>query len=140
MDAIEIRRLGLEDADNVLSVRDGVFDGPVRPDRLKQKLSAPGQLLIGAFSDGELVGMASGAVVLEPDKEPSFYLDEIGVHEDWRRRGIGLARARCVLTEARAMGCETVWLATEEDNIPARALYARLGGQAQTGVVVYSWD
>jgi ribosomal protein S18 acetylase RimI-like enzyme len=140
MDAIEIRRLGLEDADLVLSVRDGVFDGPVRPEQLRLKLRASGQLLIGALADGALVGMASGAVVLMPDKAPSFYLDELGVHEDWRRRGIGLALGRSVLTEARAMGCETIWLATEDDNDPARALYARLGGRAQSGVVVYSWD
>ena len=139
MDAIEIRRLGLEDADLVLSVRDGVFDGPVRPEQLRHKLRAPGQLLIGALADGALVGMASGAVVLMPDKAPSLYLDEIGVHEDWRRRGIGLALGQSALTEARAMGCETIWLATEDDNAPARALYARLGGRAQTGVVVYSW-
>ena len=140
MDAIEIRRLGLLDADLVLSVRDGVFDGPVRPDQVARKLTAPGQVLVGAIAEEGLVGMASGAVVLMPDKAPSFYLDEIGVHRDWRRRGIGMALGRAVLEEARALGCAGVWLATEADNAPARALYARLGAEAQSGVVVYSWD
>lgn len=139
MKGIEIRRLGVQDAALVLSVRDGVFDGPILAPQLHRKLAAPDQLLMAAIAPEGIVAMASGVIVLEPDKPPSFYLDEIGVHEGWRRRGIGLALGRRVLEEARAMGCASVWLAMEQDNTAARALYARLGGQAQTDVVVYSW-
>ena len=137
---IEIRRLGPQDADLVLSTRGGVFDGPILAPQLHRKLAAPDQMLMAAIAPEGIVAMASGAIVLEPDKPPSFYLDEIGVHTDWQRRGIGLAIGRRVLEEARAMGCGTIWLATEHDNIAACALYARLGGKAQTGVVVYSWS
>ena len=44
------------------------------------------------------------------------------------------------MERARARGCKGIWLATETDNIAARALYRRLGADETTGIVVYDWD
>ena len=41
---------------------------------------------------------------------------------------------------AGARGCEGIWLGTEEDNRPARALCRRLGGRESFGTVIHDWD
>jgi ribosomal protein S18 acetylase RimI-like enzyme len=102
-------------------------------------LASPAHRLILALAGDRVVGMAAGALSLVPDKPPSFLLDELGVDADWRRRGIGRALVRAAMAEARAMGCSVLWVSTEGDNGPARALYRMLDGEEMTQVAVYSW-
>ncbi len=63
--------------------------------------------------DGEVVGLASGTILRHPDKTPSFFINEVGVHEDFQRQGMGSALSRALMDEARARGCHGIWLATE---------------------------
>jgi ribosomal protein S18 acetylase RimI-like enzyme len=70
--------------------------------------------------------MASGTVLLHPDKQPAFFINEVSVVEDLRRTGIATALCERLLEVARAKGCKGVWLATEADNAEARALYRKL--------------
>ena len=82
-------------------------------------------------------------MLLHPDKPPSFFVNELGTAEGWRRRGIGAALAERIVAEARAMGCDGVWLGTEADNAAARATYlqGRLGGREHAGFAASSdWD
>jgi ribosomal protein S18 acetylase RimI-like enzyme len=138
MDGIEIRRLGPQDV-SLLRRAEGVFDHPVNVTEAKALAASEAHALIVALSGDRVVGMACGAVIRQPDKPPAFYLDEIGVHKDWQRQGVGRALLRAVLAEARAMGCAGFWLATEAENAAARALFDQAGGTEQAGVVTYHW-
>lgn len=142
-----IRRLGPEDAPLVLASRD-VFDAPCDPDWTREFFARPGHAMVGAIESGDsdaasgasrLVGMASGAVLLHPDKPPQFFVNEVATAATHYRRGIAARMMQELIAVARSLGCVDIWLATEDDNTPARALYARAGGRPTEGLVLYDW-
>ena len=140
MDTITIRRLGPEAEELVLAAPDDIFDNPPDPVQTRAFLSDPYHLLIAAFDGGRMVGFASGNVLLHPDKPPSFFINELGTAEGWRRRGIGTRLTEAILEAARGMGCEGIWLGTERDNAAARATYRRAGGCEREDCVLFEWD
>ena len=137
---ITIRNLGPEDAFVLDRVRPGTFDNMPDPDRVWAFLATRVNELVVALDRGEVVGFAFGTVMMRPDKPTAFYVDEVGVHEDYRRRGIAARLMERITDLARERGCESLWLGTEGDNAPAHALYRSLGGREMTGVSVYEWD
>ncbi|SDE32148.1 GNAT family N-acetyltransferase [Limimaricola pyoseonensis] len=137
-DAITYRRIGPDDA--ALVARADIFDHPVDPGQLAAFVSDPAHELILALEAGRPVGLVSGVVLLHPDKPPIFFVNELGVAEHRRRRGIGAQLVARMLDLARARGCRGVWLATEGENHAARALYRHAGGRETGGIVIYDWD
>lgn len=117
-----------------------VFDNSVDPEQLCAFLADPGHELVFAAMGGKIVGMASGTVLLHPDKQPAFFINEVGVNEDFRRRGIATSLCELLMKVARDRGCQGIWLATETDNVEARGLYRRLDARETSGIVVYDWD
>lgn len=117
-----------------------VFDNSVDPVQLAAFLLDPGHEMVVALADSKVIGMASGTVLLHPDKPPAFFVAEVGVDEDMRKLGIGSALVERLLNVARARGCQGIWLATEADNAAARALYRTVGARETGGIVVYDWD
>ena len=96
--------------------------------------------LVVALDRGEVVGFASGTVIMHPDKPTAFFINEIGVHEEYRRQGIARRLMFRIMELARDRGCEGIWCATEADNAAARGLYAALKARETQGIVVYDWD
>ena len=137
---MEIRRLQPSDIDTLLRVRDGIFDNPVDPVQARAFLDSPLHHLFMAFEDGQALAFASGSVLLHPDKPPCLFINEVGTHEDHRRRGLAIAVTRALIDHARSLGCTGgVWLATEPENDAARALYRAMGGQ-EISAICYGWD
>jgi len=85
------------------------------------------------------VGFASGTVLFHPDKQPGFFINEVGVAPAFRRRGIGRTLCRMLMDLVRERGCRDIWVATEDDNDPARALYRSLKARETGGIVVNDW-
>ncbi|MBT8475957.1 MAG: GNAT family N-acetyltransferase [Rhodobacteraceae bacterium] len=139
-ETITIRHLGPEDADVLTRVRPGTFDHPVDLSAAWAFLAAGLNEMVVALTAGEVIGFASGTTILHPDKAPAFFVSEVGVHEDYRRQGIGTRLMRKIFDVARDRGCEGIWVATEGDNTAARALYRHLGARETGDVVVYDWD
>ncbi|MDJ1017040.1 MAG: GNAT family N-acetyltransferase [Paracoccaceae bacterium] len=137
---ITIRNLGPEDAHILDRVRPGTFDNPVDPARAWAFLATRVNELVVALERGEVVGFASGTVLMHPDKPTAFFINEVGVHEDVRRRGIATRLIERICDLARDRGCEGIWLATEAENAPARGLYRALDARETKGIVVYDWD
>ncbi|MCK8464077.1 GNAT family N-acetyltransferase [Aliiroseovarius sp. S1339] len=137
-DEISVHLLGPHNA-HLLAGSD-VFDSSVDPKQLAAFLAAPGHQMVFATIGARTVGFASGTVLLHPDKQPAFFINEVGVSENMRRRGIATSLCELLLKTARDSGCQSIWLATEADNIEARALYKRLNARETSGVVVYDWD
>jgi ribosomal protein S18 acetylase RimI-like enzyme len=136
---MDIRVLGIDDLDLLLAVEPGLFDAPVDPVQARTFLRDPLHFLVAAVEGGRILAFASGTVLLHPDKQPSLFVNEVGTREEHQRRGLATAVMQGLFDHARKLGCRGIWLGTEPDNLPARALYRALGGQEQafTG---YAWD
>ena len=139
-DTITLKRLGPDDLNELLGVAEGLFDNPIRPDQAKAFLTDPLHEIVLAFDGGTAVGMATGVIMLHPDKPPAFFISEVGVRDAFQRRGIGKQVTARLMEIARGRGCEGIWLATETDNVPARALYHALEARETGDIVVYDWD
>lgn len=135
--AVDIRAVAPEGAGLFARVADEVFDAPILPDRLAAYLADPMQAMVVAVADGMVVGQARGAVVRNPDEGDVFYIDNLGVAPDFRRRGIASRLIDALADVARARGCEVMWVGTEPDNLPARGLYRRRGADAT--MAYYEW-
>jgi ribosomal protein S18 acetylase RimI-like enzyme len=125
----EVRCLSPDEADVLHDVAADVFDHPVRADFLKAFFDDSHSLLAVAIDRGVVVGMASGLVYGHPDKPLQLFVNEVGVAPSHQRRGLGRELVRCLLDRGRALGCAEAWVATEEENVAARALYAATGGR-----------
>jgi ribosomal protein S18 acetylase RimI-like enzyme len=117
-----------------------VFDNPVSPTQLARFLSDEGHELVYAVTEQKVIGFASGTILLHPDKPPAFFLNEVDVTPAHQRQGIGTEICNRLMVVAQDRGCRGVWLATEEDNVAARALYLGLQARETKAIVVYDWD
>ncbi|MDJ0627065.1 MAG: GNAT family N-acetyltransferase [Rhodobacter sp.] len=136
---ITIRRLGPEDARVLDRVAKGVFDLAVDPDHTAAFLASEAHEMVVALADGLVVGMASGVVYLHPDKPPQFWINEVGVGDDWLRRGIGTRLMTAILAVGHERGCGYAWLGTEAGNAAARGLYRKAQGRETEGLVIFEW-
>jgi ribosomal protein S18 acetylase RimI-like enzyme len=137
----QIKLLTPADAAVLERVDDDVFDLPVQADLAALYLSDPNKLLaVAQDAQGVVVGMASGLVYPHPDKPLQLFINEVGVAARCHRQGLGRQLVQALLDRGRAMGCSKAWVATEESNTAARALYAALGGREDTErAVVYTY-
>lgn len=119
------------------NVAEGVFDEPIRPDRLNRYLSNSHNWMVLAIQDGIVVAQCMCVVHHHPDKETELYIDEIGTGDDWRRRGIAKSLMQAVFDRADSEGIEEIWLGTEPDNLPARGLYEGTGAKAEPALIYY---
>ena len=138
-DGVTVRILTSADAE-LLASSDGVFDDPVRPDMAARFLEDPGHHIAAAIVAGRVVGFVSAVRYLHPDKDPQLWINELGVHEEHRRKGIGRALVRTILEHGEAMGCVEAWVLTEAENTAAMRLYASAAGRRAAGeVAMFEW-
>ncbi|MEP6246882.1 MAG: GNAT family N-acetyltransferase, partial [Marinomonas sp.] len=119
------------------NIASGVFDEPIRPDRLTRYLANPHNWMCVALQEDLIVGMCMCVVHHHPDKETELYLDEIGTGEDWRQRGIAKQLMQAVFDRADEAEIEEIWLGTEPDNLPARGLYEGTGAKGEEALIYY---
>lgn len=139
---ITIKQLRAGDEAVLTKVAPGVFDEAVRPDLAKRFLETPNYRIFVALDGDLVVGMCTGFTHFHPDKDEEFFVNELGVDDDYRRQGIAEKLMRAMLAEARAMGCDVAWLGTEHVNGPALALYRKLmvEGDTEEPMSVFTYD
>lgn len=94
-------------------------------------------LMFVALEGERVVGSVYGYRLRNPHTaKPQYYLYEVDVREDMRRRGIGRELVD-TFTEATCLAgaCE-VWVGTEAANAPALSLYERTGYTVEEDHVV----
>jgi ribosomal protein S18 acetylase RimI-like enzyme len=138
---IEIRRLepGDEDVVQRLSANDEGFDvlgrttaGYPVPDRAtaSRLLNADYAHHLVAFDGEEPVGhLLAYELLRRHGDEPKMHLYEIGVREDYRRRGIGRRLVEHFAELCRERGARRAFVLTDEANEAAMAFYAAAGGE-----------
>ena len=139
MGKIEYQVLGRGDYAILNFVKDDVFDNAVIPVQAKAFLASDQHHIVVARDAEEVIGMASAVTMLHPDKQPEVFVQEVGVHDDYLRRGIGKHLVRLLIETVNQGGSPDIWLATENDNTAARALYGSLDARETKDIVVYDW-
>ena len=112
-----------------------VFDGPVVQRWTAEFVADPRHHLLVAVENDVVVGIVSAVHYVHPDKAPQLWINELGVAPSHQRRGIGVALVSRMLVHGRSLGCTEAWVGTEVDNVAARALYERAGGEAEMFVL-----
>jgi ribosomal protein S18 acetylase RimI-like enzyme len=116
-----------------------LFDGDAQANATRRFLGDAGHHLLVAYEDDEAVGFVTGVEMTHPDKGTEMFLYELGVAEQFRRRGIGTALVHGLAEAARASGCYGMWVLTEDDDEPAQRTYAAAGAVDRQAQTMLSW-
>ena len=93
-----------------------------------ERLRVVGDRVVVAELDGRVVGLAHLQVTPAIERErPAAKIGALVVDDGHRGRGIGRALVEAMESEARARGCELLYLTTAERRDDAHAFYQRLG-------------
>ena len=92
-----------------------------------------GYQLIGAFSDGNLVGLLGMRPVETMARGPHVHVDDLVVAESVRGRGVGRALMNFVEGVAKRRGMASIFLDSRQE---AFGFYQRLGYDVHTAILV----
>jgi ribosomal protein S18 acetylase RimI-like enzyme len=94
-----------------------------------------------ALWEGHAAGFLTAHRLQRFDKRKAeVLLYEIGVHPNYRRRGIGKALIEEVKKWAKEVGADNVWVLTEKDNQAAMAMYKSTGGiEEAPGTIMWEY-
>lgn len=136
---MEIWRAGPSDAKRVKAA-EHLFDDPVDIDAANAFLADDANVLLIAYEDREPAGFVSATELCHPDKpQPELFLNELGVDERYRGRGIGRALVTGLWEHAQSRGCRGMWVLTDDENVAANKVYAAAGGSRARAQVMYEW-
>jgi ribosomal protein S18 acetylase RimI-like enzyme len=117
-----------------------LFDGSVELEATRRFLAQGLNELLIAYVDGEPAGFVSATELSHPDQaQPELFLNELGVAEAYRGRGVGRALVERLWEVARERGCRGMWVLTDDANVAANKVYAAAGGTRARREVMYQW-
>jgi len=123
MSRVRLRIMREDDLDAVLAIEQSCFPSPwSRQNFLHEIRHNPAAANWVLDHDGSILGYACVWFL-----GPELKINNIAIHDDHRRRGLGGRLLRALLAKARALGCETAQLEVRPSNRAALALYARHG-------------
>lgn len=137
---MEIRRLGPGDSDRFHAMLDRFskdFADPESYDSARPDDAYIGRLLardtfvaLVAEADGQVVGALAGYELPKFEQARSeFYIYDLAVAEDWRRRGVATALIDRFREHAAERGGWVVFVQADYGDEPAVALYTKLGAR-----------
>jgi GNAT superfamily N-acetyltransferase len=138
---IDIRAADFSDpvhCDGIIDVLDSYASDPVGggvrlPPDVRQRLvpalrDHPTASVLLALAAGRPVGVAVCFFGLSTfQARPLLNIHDLAIVPEWRGKGVGRALLDAVEAAARGRGCCKITLEVQDDNIRARALYARCG-------------
>lgn len=136
---IELRWMTSGDAATI-EAASYLFDDDVQREWAERFLRQGNHHLCIAYVDDEPAGFVSGVEITHPDKGTEMLLYELGVDEDFRRRGIGRSLAIALRDFAHARGCTGMWVPVDSDNDPAMAMYRSAAPDEDAETHVVWWD
>jgi len=127
---IIINRITNEDDQFVRQINQLLDKGTVwDEEQWKKFLENPDNALFVAFWNGDAAGFLTAHRLQRFDKRKAeILLYEIGIDENFRRKGIGKALIEIVKSWGKEVGADEVWVLTNKSNVAANALYKSAGG------------
>lgn len=120
-------------------VLEDVFDYPINTQFLSTFLDSPTHHLMVAINEAqEVVGFVTFTDLFHPDKDTQVFVNELSVHEDYQRRGIGTTLMNHVFAFAKEHAYY-VWVATEMENQEADRFYQTLTPDSRQDSYFYDW-
>jgi ribosomal protein S18 acetylase RimI-like enzyme len=117
------------------------FDNQVLPEAARRFLEDDRHCLLLGYVEDQPAGFLSAVEIFHPDKRAELFLNEVGVVEGMRRRGVAHALIEELKRLGEERGCVNVWVLTDEDNAPAMALYRTTGGRWDgVAAVMFEYD
>lgn len=143
---VSIRRIGARDEEVLASLArdDANFDvegrgrplEPLSPEATRDYLNNPSVLHWVAFEQNTPIGFLVCMILpLRAGSGSELLLYEIGVHNNWRRRGIGRMMLDKMRTWMETNVVKVVWVLA--DNPDAEAFYKSCGFTTEEGLSVY---
>jgi ribosomal protein S18 acetylase RimI-like enzyme len=124
---VRVRRALPGDEDEVARFEEA-FDDKVLQDETRRFLEDARHHLLLGYVDDRPAGFLSAVEIFHPDKRSELFLNEVGVRDGVRRRGV----ARALVDELKRIGrerrCVSMWVLTDEGNAAAMQLYRSTGG------------
>lgn len=124
---LKIRFAAIKDLLALEQVGDALFNNPIKRDRTIEFFQDLRHRLVLAFHKAKVIGMASGFHYVHPDKDPSMFINEVGVTLEFQNQGVGRELVKYFWEYARKIGCQEAWVVTEKSNIPAQRCYLSAG-------------
>lgn len=124
---VSIETITKENTDLLDSVADDVFDDEVSFEYLSSYVEQSNHILCVAVVNGRVVGQVRAIIHQHPDNPSELYIDNAGVTPSLQRQGIAKSLVMAIVDEGRERGCSDIWVGTEADNEPAKALYRSFG-------------
>ncbi len=125
---VRVARVGQGDEDEVARFEEA-FDNAVNSEETRRFLDDERHHLLLGYVDDQPAGFVSAVEVFHPDKPSELFLNEIGVIDGARRRGVARALIEELKRVGRERGCVGIWVLTDEDNTAAMSLYRSTGGR-----------
>jgi ribosomal protein S18 acetylase RimI-like enzyme len=139
-DTITIRLLGPDDVDVLDRVRPGTFAQDPDPVHAWAFLTTGVNATTVALSEGQVVGYATGIVIMHPNRPREFLVTDLGVHQEFRGRGLGTRLVERLRNVAAERGCESMAMLSESSNGGAQRVSEKLLGGETESVVRTTWD
>ena len=126
LEKVEVVRMALEHLDKVLAIERDSFPSPwSREGFRKEIVNRDRSISLTALIDGQVVGYCVAWLVVD-----EFYIGNIAVHREHRRKGIGQMLLRTLLHQGLAQGCRLATLEVRQTNRAAIELYKKFGFSA----------
>lgn len=116
---------------------EGYHGPPPSQDHLRQLLADDKFIALVARQGAEMVGALAAYELVKFEAERSeIYIYDLGVCEDFRRRGVATALIEALKPIARDKGAWVIFVQADPPDAPAVALYDKLGTREE----VYHFD
>jgi diamine N-acetyltransferase len=117
-------------ADNTLEDMAAYLAASFSPEKQAAELADPATVFLIAEAEGQAIGYArlkEGPPAASITGSRPIEIVRFYARQDWIGQGVGAALMKACLAQAARRGCDTIWLDVWEQNLRARAFYAKWG-------------
>lgn len=108
--------------DAVAAIEEECFSHPWSKKSLEESLKKENSLFLVAYEDGKVIGYVGMEVIVDEG-----YIFNVAVSADYRRRGVGYALVRELVTYSMKNSLCFITLEVRESNSAAISLYSKFG-------------
>ena len=134
--SITIKQLTATDASLLISAGEIFSDKKISQSWAIKYLSNPDNFYYLAYFENEIAGFVCGNYIDIWQKEfKEIFVYDMEVLEIYRRKGIAKSLLQKAAQDGNLLGHKDPWVLTEQDNIPAKALYGLYGGESKINIL-----